>query len=322
MPIIRSLKGRPRPLAETMHVARCPITGEPAKRLIQWLDRRLLADLWRVAFRIDVSQALSDTPRFGLWESETGLAFFDPMIAGDADFYRKLYGRLRVHDRLAAPKGARSEFAMAAAEIPEGASVLDVGCGDGGFGRLLRAARYTGFDLYFGGKVPGVLAQSVEDHAATHRGEYDVVCSFHVIEHTADPLAFARALAAALRPGGIFFLAVPCWPSPMVSIPNFAVNAPPHHLSWWNEAALRALCARADLRLRRVLPAPVSGIGRNIYWMGRAAPKFRSGIYFRPDLRWHLGLVWAYLAGSLANALLDPPQDAAVSDILMIAEKP
>ena len=35
-----------------------------------------------------------------------------------------------------------------------------------------------------------VRKETLVDHAATHLGEYDAVCSFHVLEHVATPVLF------------------------------------------------------------------------------------------------------------------------------------
>jgi SAM-dependent methyltransferase len=303
-------------------IARCPITGEPAKRLVQTLDRGLLTDLWRYTFGVDISAAIQDVPSIGLWESSAGLMFFDPAIAGDGKFYRAFYERLGAHSRLAGPAAVRPEFELAASFIANGARLLDVGCGEGGFRRFAPAVDYTGLDPHFGGTNPAILAEPIESHAVTHPGYYDAVCSFQVIEHVAKPLAFARAMTAALRPGGLFILGVPCWPSPMISIPNFVINAPPHHLSWWNEQALRALCAQLGLRCRHVEPVRVGSGARIVYWMGRMAPKLGGDRYFGPAWSWHLGLLWSYVAGTCANAVLSPPANAAPLEILLVAEKP
>jgi hypothetical protein len=44
-----------------------------------------------------------------------------------------------------------------------------------------------------------------------------------------------------MRPGGRLCVVVPSRDSAITEIPNFVLNAPPHHLSWWNEDALRVL---------------------------------------------------------------------------------
>src|SRR5689334_6620664 len=61
----------------------CPVTGEPAVRLVQSIRSAFLASAWRYAFRVDVTATLRQRPFYHLWESPVGLYFFDPMIEGD-----------------------------------------------------------------------------------------------------------------------------------------------------------------------------------------------------------------------------------------------
>ncbi len=37
-----------------MSIPLCPVTGEPATRLVQWVSGSLLTDLWRYEFGVDV----------------------------------------------------------------------------------------------------------------------------------------------------------------------------------------------------------------------------------------------------------------------------
>src|SRR5262249_23557572 len=189
-----------------------------------------------------------------LWESPCGLAFFEPMLAGDEKFYLDLYRQGEFRRLLAAPGLARAEFKRIAEIVRPGETVLDVGCGEGGLGRHLPHASYVGLDPNFSAAAdrPGVGNETIAQHAATHPGEYDVVCALHVIEHVADRLGFARDLVRCVRPGGRLCIVVPGRASPMTDIPNFVLNAPPHHLSWWNESALCALADRLDLTTEKI----------------------------------------------------------------------
>ncbi|MEH3063024.1 MAG: class I SAM-dependent methyltransferase [Methylobacterium radiotolerans] len=112
--------------------------------------------------------------------------------------------------------------------------MLDVGCGHGGFRAYVPDATYTGLDPNFSAEDPtgAILDETVEAHAARVGPVYDVACAFQVIEHVADPLGFARALAACVKPGGVVLIGTPLWPSPNTTVPNFVINAPPHHLTW------------------------------------------------------------------------------------------
>src|SRR6266567_3186415 len=216
---------------ESPVVPLCPITGLPAKRRIQLVSERLLTGLWRASFKVSTDGHLSGTKRFGLWESPCGLAFFDPMLAGDEAFYDDLYRGGDFHRILAAPGVVRPEFVRIAEMVRPGEQVLDVGCGEGGLARHLPHATYVGLDPNFSAAAPeaNVRNETTAAHATAYPGNYDVVCAFHVVEHVSDPLGFAFDLVTCLKPGGRLFIAVPGWPSPMTEIPNFVFNAPPHH---------------------------------------------------------------------------------------------
>ena len=106
-------------LADSAHAAEmtippCPITGAPARRCVERLDAAFLTLLWRFSGRVDVGKLLLPAGTFRLWESPTGLIFFDPPVAGDEAFYRSFYGAIAAHDKLAGPETERLEFRRAA----------------------------------------------------------------------------------------------------------------------------------------------------------------------------------------------------------------
>ena len=132
----RTLRGMivPNPLRPMEAIPLCPITGFPLSAAFSPSASGGLSacGVPLLGLRLNVGAI----EHFGLWVSPCGLAFFEPMLAGDADFY------------------------------------LDL-------------------------------------HAASHSGQYDAVCAFHVIEHVTDPLGFGRDLVQCTRPGGRIYIAVP-----------------------------------------------------------------------------------------------------------------
>jgi SAM-dependent methyltransferase len=300
----------------------CPITGLPARRRIQPISGRLIIGLWRGAFGVAAERQLAGIERFELWESPCGLAFFEPMLAGDETFYLDLYRRGDFHRALTAPGFVRAEFKHVAQLVEQGEKVLDVGCGEGGLARHLPHATYVGLDPHCDATAtePDIRNETVAQHALSHPEEYDVVCAFHAIEHVADPLEFTRDMVQCVRSGGRLCIVVPSRDSPITDIPNFVLNAPPHHLSWWNYTALRALADRLGLVAETIEEVPFS-FDSVIYWMGRLAPRLTGDRYFRAHWAWYGALAWSWIAGRTCNTLFRVPAAAESSGLLLTARK-
>jgi len=245
------------------------------------------------------------------------------MLPGDEPFYVDLYRRGDFHRALNFPRITRAEFTRIGELVRPGDKVLDVACGEGGLARYLPHAIYVGLDphSYAAAAELDVRNETVAKHAASHPEEYDAVCAFHSIEHVADPLNFTRDLKKCIRPGGRLCIVVPSRMSAITEIPNFVLNAPPHHLSWWNEGALRAVADQLDLKTEAIETVPFS-FDSLIYWMGRCAPKLTGDRFFRAHWTWYCALVWSWLGGRACDALFRVPATAKPSGLLLIARKP
>jgi 2-polyprenyl-6-hydroxyphenyl methylase/3-demethylubiquinone-9 3-methyltransferase len=97
-----------------------------------------------------------------------------------------------------------------------GLKVIDVGCGGGILAEAMarKGADVTGIDL--GEKALSVARLhaldeeqkidyrlvSVEDMAAEHDGEFDLVCCLEMLEHVPDPASIVAACAKLVKPGG------------------------------------------------------------------------------------------------------------------------
>jgi 2-polyprenyl-3-methyl-5-hydroxy-6-metoxy-1,4-benzoquinol methylase len=302
----------------------CPVTGQAGSRLIQRIPSNLLIGLWRASFRVETGAQLVPGREFGLWESPCGLIFFDPLIAGDRDFYRNLYPAWTRNGPWSAAAAPRADYSQAAALIGSGQRVLDVGCGAGAFAACVPGARFIGLDDNYPvtGTAVDIRNESLASHMAAHAGTYDAVSAFHVLEHAADPAKFVHDMQRCLKPGGLLFISVPKYRSAINDIPNFVFNAPPHHLTWWNERALRALALTSGLHVQSVAGLPMGAHHRLGHWMGRAAPKLTGDIYFKSSRQWHGALAWSFIAGFAMSAVLGTPRHAPPIELLLIARKP
>jgi SAM-dependent methyltransferase len=280
----------------------CPVTGQPAARHVQWVSARLLKDLWRIAFKTDARESFKGVDRFGLWESQTGLYFFDPLLEGDGAFYAQFYAKLKSLG-LYSQSFLRQEFVMAARSIPAGARVLDVGCGLTNFNTCVPQAHYTGLDPHMAGesKSAAVRAETLAEHLVAHAGSYDAVCAFQVLEHVKAPANLFAEMVQAARPGGLIFAGVPHVPSAATRIPNFLINAPPHHLTWWTKSALAELAKGAGVIVERIETVPWSSSDAIIYWIERFTPIKCVAEHYRGNWGWHVSALLGLICGILAN---------------------
>jgi SAM-dependent methyltransferase len=105
------------------------------------------------------------------------------------------------------------------AELPRPlGSVLDVGCGAGAVGRLLRdegAERLTGIEVDADAAAAArsvydeVAEGTVEDVLPELRGPFDAILCYDVLEHLVDPQAVLAKLRRLAAPGGHLHVSVP-----------------------------------------------------------------------------------------------------------------
>ncbi len=149
--------------------------------------------------------------------------------------------------------------------------VLDVGCADGralnwykkvekykvetygvDFDRAsVEKARASGHTVYLG---------RFED-ADIPLGAFDLIVATHVIEHVADPKAFARRAFEVLKPGGVFLCETPnagSFDAKLFSKQHWGGYHFPRHWVWYSPESIRAMAESIGFKVEMIQynPAP------------------------------------------------------------------
>jgi 2-polyprenyl-3-methyl-5-hydroxy-6-metoxy-1,4-benzoquinol methylase len=136
--------------------------------------------------------------------------------------------------------------------------VLEIGCGHGGFVRLLNEAGFdaTGTELSswvvdFARATFGVRIELGSLETLDVEPGLLAVCAFDVLEHASDPGGLARRSAELLRPDGVLFVQTPCYRG---EGPEWEIFQKREHIFLFSEKAIRWLLEDAGFRDVAVAP--------------------------------------------------------------------
>lgn len=233
-----------------------------------------------------------------------GFQFFDPVLPGNAAFYRDLQDQLECYY----PDDSPSFFlALDLAKRTGARTVMDLGCGAG---RFLDRAREAGLQTHgldlndqavAAARARGhdVMSGTAEAFAASQpTSRFDLVTAFEVLEHLADPAAFLRDAARLVRPGGHLAIAVPNDEGIYRWFQLEPRQWPPHHLSRWRRSDLRRLGERAGLEVVTLCADALRGvqIGGTLRTQGELEQRIgrRSSL---PSRLWPALATFLYRAG-------------------------
>jgi SAM-dependent methyltransferase len=97
----------------------------------------------------------------------------------------------------------------------------------------------------------------IEDFAQKHYQEFDVVCSFQVLEHITALNSFIMSQMGVLKSGGRLIIGVPNNDSFIREDSNDVLNRPPHHANLWTADSLKYLSNLYPVELERIYYEPL-----------------------------------------------------------------
>jgi len=244
----------------------CPLCHSLQIETVENLTVLDIVSLYSNYFDMDVTKIFGEIESINFCHcTKCDLFFFDPMVVGNEEFYSKLQNFNWYYME------EKNEYEYAASLITENDSVLEIGSGKGAFAKLITAQNYVGLEFSQSAQIMAasngikLLNQSIQEHALEYPGEYDVVCSFQVLEHVSNPRSFIEAAVDCIRPGGKLIISVPSLDSFYRYVKNNSLDMPPHHVTRWTDQALLNLAREVNIVIESIWHEPLQDIHKQLY---------------------------------------------------------
>jgi len=182
-----------------------------------------------------------------------GLAFVNPRPTCDSIdiFYPKEFYQARI---VSQTTRARYEKEAKYLEEFEPGRILDIGCAEGGFLKILQSKGWEVYGTDYTDKGENIYNLDIrygELDTIQYPSEYfDVITAWAVFEHLHDPMKYFREVSRILKVGGSFILLVTNINS-LMSRYGYGEDIP-RHLYFFSERTLKAFADRVNLSLVNV----------------------------------------------------------------------
>jgi len=224
---------------------------------------------YRKQLEIDVSDAFIDLDKIFLVScSKTSYKFYYPFhISGKGLFYEQLQNYSWYY------LPWKWEHQVVYKSLKKDSKILEVGCGSADFVRKCHNEKYdiTGLELnslaVSQAQSAGlkVFNESIQDFASKNYEEYDLVCSFQVLEHISEVNSFIKSCIHCLKKGGRLIICVPNNDSFIKNDEFNVLNLPPHHMGLWNKKSLISLTEIFPLKIKTIIEEPLQEYHYNWY---------------------------------------------------------
>lgn len=158
-------------------------------------------------------------------------------------------------------------------------TILDVGCGTGGFLSLSKkiAKEVAGVEpeerLKPHFKKQGI---TVFSEISEVKNKYDVITLFHVLEHIDDPILFLKKIGKLLKRNGQLIVEVPNSNDALLSIyKNKSFSEFTYwscHLFLYNQHTLRLIAEKAGLKTVYIKQIQRYNLSNHLYWLAFSKP--------------------------------------------------
>lgn len=158
-------------------------------------------------------------------------------------------------------------------------AVLDFGCGAGGFLTLAKQKAEIAEGVELEKRLRPHFDQqglSVYEDVNNIERYYDIITSFHVLEHVEDPVGILRSLAAILENDGKLLLEVPSASDALLTLygskgfSRFTYWS--CHLYLFSEQAIRFVAAKAGLKVDYIKQYQRYPLSNHLFWLAKGLP--------------------------------------------------
>jgi 2-polyprenyl-3-methyl-5-hydroxy-6-metoxy-1,4-benzoquinol methylase len=262
---------------------------------------------------------------FTIWQFPASqLAFLQPFPTPDyteAGYRESVNGSGDVTDYFALHDAAQlSHLQLIQPLLTRGMVVADCGCGGGSLLDLVRGRAaetiaiepFRGFHASLSERGHRVFGSLDDAGQGGQRGRVHLALSFHVIEHTENPISYLEQMRLLLRPGGRAFVLTPNLNDILLRT-NFESFAPfffrvVHNL-YFNAIALTWAAQTAGFVVRRVVHHHEFGLANALHWLRDRRPRGDTpmdGIDSSIDDLWRSYLVRSGQSNNVAVELENP----------------
>jgi len=233
----------------------CPLTGHPGRAIrIRQPDELFssFGSYYGKSLPEHLRTKYFTQPVYEFESRHSGLRWYRPAKLGDSDFYGKL---AELFEWYYLGDTWDKTTAIGLIKLRPSDHVLEIGCGNGAFLRMLKKSGIacTGLDI---NESAIAQAQAAGLPAFTSAQQLPqgqkigTLCLFQTIEHVDQPVEFLKTFVDQFQPAQII-LSAPCHES-LLGYTNDPLSWPPHHATAWSAKAFDHLARRIGYKVTHV----------------------------------------------------------------------